>query len=210
MNRFHESVRVLRGLSILSGLVLALGSASIVRAQEAPGGMSEEEMMKKMTELATPGEQHQRLARLVGNWKTSVKMWMGPGEPTTSSGTATCESVLGGRYVQSRHTGNFGGMPFEGLGIDGYDNAKKQYFSAWFDNMGTGMMTMTGQPSSDGDGMTYTGTSFEPMQGRDVKIREEVRWLDPNKYVFTMYMEMPGQDGKLQEMRVMEMTAERQ
>jgi len=37
------------------------------------------------------------------------------------------------------------GMPFEGMGLDGYDNASKEYISIWIDNMGTGIMYMKGK-----------------------------------------------------------------
>jgi hypothetical protein len=137
-------------------------------------------------------------------------MWMGPGEPIVSSGSSTYKWVLGGRYLQSQHTGDFGGVPFEGMGIDGYDNAQKEYFSLWFDNTGTGFMSIKGHPSFDGKGLTYSGTSFDPAQVRDVKVREEIRWLDDNTCTFTMFMDMPGPDGNPQDMKVMEMTKERQ
>jgi hypothetical protein len=173
-----------------------------------PGQMSQEEMQKMMA-LASPGAKHKELDRLVGTWKTTITMWMGPGDPTHSSGTATYEWVLGGRYLKSKQTGQFGDMPFEGLGMDGYDNAQKHYFSVWFDNMGTGVMLLTGQPSADGKGIDYSGTTFDPMQMKNVRVREEVRWTGATKYLFTMYTDMPGPDGKPRETRMMEITAEK-
>ncbi len=172
--------------------------------------MGEKEMMEKMMAYATPGEPHKELNRLVGTWKTSNKMWMGPGEPAVSSGTSTYEWILGGRYLKSKHAGVFADMPFEGMGIDGYDNGKKEYFSVWCDNMGTGVMFLTGRPSSDGKGMTYSGTSFDPVQMKDVRVREEVRWASDSKYTFTMFMDVPGPTGEPQEMRVFELEAEKQ
>ena len=193
--------------AVFVGSSVGMGTAWS-QPQGSGGQPSQEEMMKKMMDLATPDEHHKELGRLVGSWKTTNKMWMGP-EPAVSSGTSTYEWILGGRYLQSKHTGIWAGMPFEGMGIDGYDKAKKEYFSIWLDNMGTGMMTLTGQPSADGKGMTYRGTMFDPMQGRDVSVREEVVWNGEKSYTFTMYTDMPGPDGKPQEQRVMEITAEK-
>jgi hypothetical protein len=53
---------------------------------------------------------------------------------------ATCTNtmILGGRYQQSMIKGNMMGMPFEGMGLLGYDNAQKLFYSTWVDNMGTG------------------------------------------------------------------------
>jgi hypothetical protein len=195
------------------GVLLAAGVGNAIGQKDSPaagGQPSHDEMMKQMMELATPGEAHKELGRLVGTWRTTNKMWMGPGEPTVSNGTSTYKWVLGGRYLQSQHIGDFGGMPFEGMGIDGYDKGQKEYFTLWFDTMGTGFMSLKGRPSTDGKGLTFTGTVFDPSQMREVNVREESRWLNDNKYIFTMFMDMPGPDGKSQETKVLELTGERQ
>lgn len=171
--------------------------------------MSQKEMDRVMA-LATPGPNHKKLARLVGTWKTTIRMWTGPGEPAVSNGKATYEWILGGRYLKSTHTGEFGGMPFEGLGIDGYDNAKKEYFSTWFDNMGTGVIMLTGHPTADGNGITYTGTTFDASQMKDVRVREMVRMESDTRYVFEMYMQLPEAGKKAQLKEVMEIVGEKQ
>lgn len=193
-------------------LVLSTACAGAAWSQDqAPAGQpSEQEMMKQMMELAAPGEQHEELGRLVGTWRTKNTMWMGGPEPMVSSGNSTYEWILGGRYLQSRHVGQWSGMPFEWMGIDGYDKAKQEYFTLWFDNMGTGMMKLTGKKSADGKGITFTGTTFDPAQGRDISVREEVVWTDDRHYTFTMYMLAPGPDGQMQEMKAMEIAAEKQ
>jgi hypothetical protein len=189
-------------------------SGSPAAAQEASkpaaGQPSEEEMMKQMMALAGPGEEHKALDRLVGTWNATIRMWMGPGEPTVSKGIATYEWILGGRYLKSKHTSEIAGMPFEGMGIDGYDRAQKFYYSLWFDTMGTGYMSLKGSATPDRTHISYTGMMFDPAANREVKVREEVEWVDANKFVFSMYSEMPGPDGKPAEMKVMEMTATRQ
>lgn len=167
-------------------------------------GMSDAEMQKMMA-LSQPGEYHQRMNKMVGDWKTKITMWMGPGEPTVTEGTARSEWMLGSRYLQTKHTSSFNGMPFEGVGIDGFDNAKGEYFSLWFDNMGTGFMTTTAKPSTDGKTLTYKGTSFDPSQGKEVTVRQEVEWTGERTYTFSMYMGSGGQ-----EMKVMELSAEKQ
>jgi len=136
-------------------------------------------------------------------------MWMGPGEPMVTTGRATYEWILGGRYLKSTHKSEMMGMPFEGMGLDGYDRAQKHYFSLWFDTMGTGYMSLEGNASPDGKHFMYNGTMFDPAQGHDVKVREEVEWANADKFVFSMYSEMPGPGGKPAEMKVMEMTAVR-
>jgi hypothetical protein len=198
------------GLIVVAGAKVACGDTKETPAGASGQGNSDQmspEDMKMMMELATPGEHHKSMDRLVGTWKASIKMWMGPGEPTVSDGTVKYEWVLGGRYLRSTHSGNFNDMPFEGMEIDGYDNAKQQYFSVWFDNMGTGMMTTTGQASDDGKTITYTGAMYDPMQKKDIATREEIRWVNDKSYVRTMYVEAPGENGTMQDKKVMEITA---
>lgn len=206
MSRIHA----IRVWTLCLTLLSITTAARAQQAGQGTGQPSEQEMMKQMMALAAPGEEHKALDRLVGSWNATIKMWMGPGEPTVTPGKATYEWILGGRYLKSTHTSQMMGMPFEGMGLDGYDRAQKHYFSLWFDTMGTGYMSLEGSASPDGKRYSYTGTMFDPGQGRDVKVREEVEWVDANKFVFSMYAEMPGPGGKPTEMKAMEMTAVRE
>lgn len=175
-------------------------------ATDAPPQMTEEQM-KQMMAMIQPGPQHAQLAKAVGTWKTKSTMWEPGAEPTTGEGSVTFETVLGGRYIIGRHSGNYRGMPFEGMSIDGYDNAKKMYISAWIDNFGTGMMNLTGQPAAGGSGIDLSGTMFDPVTGTELKVREEMRYEDDTKFTMTMFMQPPG---GAPEMKVMEYTGVKQ
>src|SRR5438105_14007457 len=85
------------------------------------------------------------------------------------------------------------GMPFEGHGVTGYDNVKKQYWGSWIDNMSTSMMTSTG--SADGSSWTFSGAMTDPMSGRDSTIKQTVTVADADHH--TMEMWAPGPDGKM-------------
>jgi len=70
--------------------------------------------MKAWMDYMTPSEMHKLLAKGVGEWKTKITMWLAPdAPPTTAEGTSVCEMILGGRYLQSKHSSNFNGMPME-------------------------------------------------------------------------------------------------
>ena len=207
-----------RGLAatVLLALTLVIAGSVLVtpaRADRAAPAGSPPQMgdadMQKMMALMQPGPSHQSLGRLVGKWKTKITMWMGPGEPQGSEGTATYEWMLGGRYLVNHQTGTFSDMPFEGMGIDGYDNGKREFFTCWMDNMGTGMMRLTGVADADGQGWTFRGPMFDPSQGKDVQLRTEVRLDGKDRYTYRMFAPMPGPDGKSQETKVMEITAVR-
>jgi hypothetical protein len=184
-------IRTKRWLA-LAGLALLF--AVPAWAQDQQGSAEEAAMMQAWMAYMTPGEPHQILAKGAGEWEHQVKSWMAPGT-TPTEGTATSESemILGGRYLADHFTGNMMGMPFEGHGISGYDNAKKKYFMGWIDNMGTGLMTGWGDYDASTKKITYTGTFTDPVTGEDKAFRSVTTLVDDNNSIFEMYM--PAHDG---------------
>lgn len=167
----------------------------------AMGGPEMEAMMKAMT----PGEEHQHLAQIAGDWTFTSSMWMAPGQPPMeSSGTMHGEMALGGRYLQTHWSGSMMGQPFEGHGTDAYDNVAKQYESSWIDNMGTGIMHGTGTCDANGT-CNSTSEMWDPMTGKKSSMRSTVTWTDKDS--FKMEMFGAGPDGK--EMKMMELVAKR-
>ena len=158
--------------------------------------------MKAMMAAATPGDEHKMLAKSVGVWKGDIKMWMQPGAaPTASTGETTNEMIMGGRYLQSKNTGNFMNMPFEGIGVTGYDNVKKVFVNSWIDNMGTGIMSMTGTWDPQSKSINFTGTMADPMSGKDVAIRQVLKMVDDNTQLLEMYSTANGQEVKNMEIK---------
>jgi hypothetical protein len=172
-------------------LSLAVGPA-FAAGKKAP--MSEEEMMKKWAEMATPGAPHKDLAKSVGKWNANVKMWMAPDAPVMESkGTADFHATLGGRWIVQDFTGEFMGKPFHGMGQAGYDNFKKLYVATWQDDMSTAMFQMTGSPTKDGKGVEYWGLMDEPATGeKGKKIRSVVRWENDDTMVYESWDKAAG------------------
>ncbi len=156
------------------------------------------EAMKAWVEYMTPGPMHQMMAKMAGNWKT-VTTFVDPstGAETKSEGEATFELILEGRYMKSVHKGEMGGMPFEGLGIDAYDNGTKGFVSIWIDNMGTGIMMMKGKYDDKTNSLEFTGEGYDPAAGKPMKYRSVSKWINDNKTVFDMFGEMGGQEVKM-------------
>ncbi len=114
----------------LAACAILLSSMVSLAQDPSKKEMSAEEKaaMEAMMKAATPGDAHKNLARMVGRWDATVKMYAQPGAPAqVSTGTSVNKLVLGGRWVQESFDGNFMGMPFSGIGYTGYDNLKKQY-----------------------------------------------------------------------------------
>ena len=163
--------------------------------KEAPKtDAANDEMMQAMMKLAAPGEHHALLQPLAGKWKTITKAWMGPGDPEVTEGNEESTWVLGGRFLQDHFKGTFTGMPFEGYGMTGYDNGKKQFVSIWADTMGTGIMMMNGTADSAGKLLTFNGTYDDPTTGKPVTYKMVTKILDDSKHTFSMYRVADGKE----------------
>jgi hypothetical protein len=165
---------------------------------------TKEEMEKAWGAYMTPGAMHQSMAKMNGTWEGEITSYMDPSNPTKSKGTAVYKMILGGRYQESIHTSemDMGGgrkMPFEGKSIVGYDNAKKVWVSTWVDNMGTGIMNMTGTYDEKTKTATYTGKCTNPVNGKDCEMKEVITFIDDNTQKFEMYEIKNGKDVKQME-----------
>src|SRR5437764_8444463 len=156
-------------------LTAATFAAPVAKAQDAgtqaPPQMSaaEQEMMQKYMKAATPGPEHQKLAKMAGKWKMQVTAWMMPGAPPEKSeGTAEFKPILGGRYIRQEIKGTMGGQPFEGQGTLGFDNVTKERFVTWTDSMSTGLLVMRGKCPADAKKCTTRGQATDAVAGKMV------------------------------------------
>lgn len=162
--------------------------------------------IKAWMDYMTPGDMHQVMTAFEGEWTTEGKMWMDPnGQPMTSTGTATYSMVLGGRYQESVFKGQVMGQQFEGKGLMGYDNFKKQFESTWVDNMGTGTLRAEGKYDAGTKTFAMSGKMVDPMTGKECAIRETVKLVDADTHVMTMYNSVGGAP----EFKTMELTFKR-
>lgn len=145
----------------------------------------------------TPGSMHEMMAKAVGEWKSKNTFWMDPAsEPMVSEGTATFEMILGGRYLKSTHKGEAMGMPMEGINIQCYDNATKEFTATWIDNMGTGISVSKGTYDEATKTINFTGTMVDPMSGKVLDYRQTIQLLDDNHQVVEIFMNSNGKEYK--------------
>jgi hypothetical protein len=149
---------------------------------------------KAWMEYATPGEMHKTLALYDGNWTGATTSWMENGaQPITSQSECINKMIFDGRYQHSTFKGSFMGMPFEGMSIMGYDNAKKKFVSTWIDNMGTGIMHAEGDWNPSKKSIELKGKMTDPARpGKDCDFRETYTFIDANNHTMEMY----GPDSK--------------
>lgn len=170
----------------------AIVALFIVACSFNAGAQTPEEM-KKWMDFSTPSDPHKELAQADGEWDEEITFWMDPNAPEQKM-KATCVNrmILGGRYQETKHTGDFGGMPFEGISVVGYDNLLKKFVNTWIDNMGTGVMYMEGTWDEKTKTTTFTGKMSEPMEGKAVEVRQELKIIDNNTQELTQYQEKGG------------------
>jgi len=144
----------------------------------------------------TPGDMHKWMSKWDGTWTADVTAYMDPSAPEKSTATVVNKMAMNGLYQMSDYTGTMMGMPFQGHGIMAYDNAKKEFVSTWIDNMGSGIMVMTGQFDAATNTLHLKGTSTDPLTGKDAMIRQEVKYVDDNTHSFTIWGEMQGKEEK--------------
>lgn len=155
---------------------------------------------KAWMEYMTPGSVHEMMAKSDGDWNEDITFWMAPdAPPTKSSGTVTNKMILGGRYQYSVHTGNMMGMPFEGINILGYDNARKVFQSSWIDNFGTGISNTEGTWDEGSKTIEFVGKSVDPMSGKEMDIRQTFKIIDDKSQFMEMYMTSNGKESKTME-----------
>ncbi|NCU02346.1 MAG: DUF1579 domain-containing protein [Chitinophagaceae bacterium] len=162
-------------------------------------------MAKAWQDFATPGDMHKWMASHAGTWEAEISSWSSGPEPTKSKATEVVKMTLNGLYQIANMNGTMMGMPFEGQSTLAYDNAKKQFALTWIDNMGSGLLMMTGQYDAATKTLNLKGTQTDPSTAKDMNVRQEQKFIDDDTYTLTMYGD--GPDGK--EMKFMEGTFKR-
>jgi hypothetical protein len=162
--------------------------------------------MKAWQDFMTPGTMHKWMTKHVGTWEAEVSQWLDPSAPPTKSkATDVVTMAMNGLYQVGNFSSNMMGMPMMGQSTLGYDNAKKIFVLSWIDNMGSGIVNMTGTYDEATKTLNLKGKQTDPITGKDSDIRQENKFTDDDTYVMTMYGASP--DGK--EMKFMEGTFKR-
>lgn len=186
------------GAGIVATSIALSGGGSVV-AQEAGEMQMPPEMAEQWQaymDLQKPGEPHEEMAHWLGEWDCQVTIsGMGPDvPPMTSRGSAMFSWLHEGRWMKQEFRGEMMGQPFNGFGISGYDNYRKQYVDMWVDSMSTSMATMRGNTMPGSDVMVMFGEMDEPMTGEIGKIvRNVITRHSDDHFTFEMQEVMYGE-----------------
>lgn len=86
------------------------------------------------------------------------------------------------------------GQPFNGVGLDGFDNMLGKYVESWVDNASTMMMTFIGACSDGGKKLESMTDYIDPASGEMTRMKSKTTVVDDNHYVFEAWNR--GPDGE--------------
>lgn len=154
--------------------------------------MSEQEMMEQWQRAASPAEAHAHLAPMAGSFRAKTEFVMTPGTPAqVHDGLSENRLILGGRFLEQNYRGTMTGMPFEGLGYTGYDNASKHLVGVWMDTFSTGIMSSVGTGKPSAKKMTSVATGIQPS-GQKVVFDCIVEVQDHDHHTYEMWTKAPN------------------
>lgn len=165
---------------------LLLAACGTTRPQLSP-----EEEMAVWQAYGTPGPHHERMLAEVGAWEAEMTFWETPdAEAQTSPASSTLKPILNGLFVQENFRGAFWGQPFQGLGLQGYDNAADMHVSLWLDSMSSGVYRAVGECSDECRVIEWVGSGTDPIDGSPLPSRMRTTVVSDDE----MMMEMWGPD----------------
>ncbi|MCI0585664.1 MAG: DUF1579 domain-containing protein [Planctomycetes bacterium] len=170
-------------LAILPAAAVAAGIQE--KEKKPPMEMPPEmqEGWKRWQEMCTPGENHAKLAPLLGKWDTKTTI-LG----MATQGTSESRWLVDGRWLQEEWSGEMMGQKGRGWVTLGYDNFKKKYVVSFVDSFSTTMNTAAGAWDQTGKVLTAHGFLDEPMTSeQDKPVKYVWRLLSPDRRVFEVH-----------------------
>jgi uncharacterized protein DUF1579 len=134
------------------------------------------------------GSPHHFLAKLVGGWIGTSKLWVEPDMLTDESPVqGSVQLVLGGRFALYLYQGSVEGEPQQGIFTFGYNTLLDQYEASWVDSYHNNTAIMFCVGSARENGFSVLGSYPDPTGGPDWGWRTEVELIDKDHLLITAY-----------------------
>jgi len=162
----------------------------------AEHGTQTADPMAMFAEMGKPTKNHELIKQFEGTFKSTVKMWMGPGDPMVSTGVMVNTMVLNGLYLQHEYKGdpNPGPFPsFAGKGFFGFNKRTNQFEGLWIDTACSWMGVEKGQVDGAGKVWTMYEDTTDPMTGKPMKKKSIIKVLDKDRHSMEMFFQQAGQ-----------------
>lgn len=153
------------------------------------------------------GSPHHFLARLVGGWIGTTKLWVEPGVLTDESPVqGSIQLILDGRFALYLYQGSVEGEPQHGLFTFGYNTTLDRYEASWVDSWHNKTAIMFCVGNAKHNGFYVLGSYPDPTGGPDWGWRTEVELVDEEHLLITAYNIHPeGAEAKATESILMRM-----
>lgn len=170
----------MRGLRAIAAVVLLSGLGAPVQGQDQGQGLT-----AKQRQLLGPMADD--LARRVGVWDVRADLQLQPGARKVTIMATAHGKLIGGRWLVTELKGadqGRGMVPFEGLGVNGYDPVQKKYVGYWVD--GSRGVTVPVEGVYDARSKTFRTISVEvSADGRRTVVHSETKPAGPDSEVTT-------------------------
>jgi hypothetical protein len=154
---------------------LALG-AGLLLAARPPQDAAADPMAQAFADAAKylqPQPEHAWLEQFLGEWDTTMRVTMMPGQPPMESkGKASARWLLEGRWLLLESEGSMMGMPLKTATILGYDAFKKKFVSSMCNSFDPFLLQAEGMRDRSGQVLHLWGPMDEYLTGeRDKPVR---------------------------------------
>lgn len=145
-------------------------------------------MGKKEFEASLQQGHHADLARLVGDWSGTVKVWFEPDQlASEGSVRGRIRSVLNGRFVIHEYEAQCMGETENGVAIHGYHLDRHCYESAWIDSFHTGTQIMVSRGVPTAVLHSVTGSYGGESDGEAWGWRTEIELKSADRLLIRMF-----------------------
>lgn len=159
--------------------------------------------MSSKLEISKASGVHFQLARLVGEWAGTSRVWLEPGQaPDEAPVQGTMKLILNGMFIQHDYKTSFSGTAIEGMAIIGYHLALGRFQCAWIDSFhnGTAIMFSEGKRGETSPGFLGSYAYVTPEIEQHWGWRTEIKIKSDDEVIITAYNVTPeGEEAKATE-----------
>lgn len=171
---------------LLGGVGTATLVPAVLEQDPKPGGAKpsvrtpDGETLRRAQELSRTTVEHDRLAKLAGNWNLTVRTPLEGGKVRKERGTVVGQPILGGRYVVCNFRMSLSGREVEAVQIVGFDTMRQLYTSSWRDNQMTWPIRCSGEPGKEAELLDLAGSlrDADTPDGQTIRMTLDMRSKD--------------------------------
>ncbi|MEM1448887.1 MAG: DUF1579 family protein [Planctomycetota bacterium] len=129
----------------ITALVLVAFGGAVAASSLSPATFQHGASQESDTEDAfqRPAPEHVEMLKAVGEWE-GLLTWSFPGMPSGESRATETIRALGPYHTVASFQSQFGGAPYEGLGVMSFDPATGELMNTWSDSMTPATLLMRG------------------------------------------------------------------